>query len=102
LTANHSLEHVAAANFGGGDVGVIRVLQDHWLRVLQPGGIISIVLPDQAYVEVLDIDRDHKHAWSHVDFRHRVLDHTAEMADVVEYDTFNNHFSFNVVLRKKD
>ena len=62
-----------------------------------------MIVPDNAWFDVLKSDRDHAFAWSHLDFRPRVLDPFLQRgaADLVEYDTLDNHFSFNVVLRRK-
>lgn len=101
LTGNHSLEHIPASQYGGGDSGIVQVLANHWLRVLRPGGIMALVIPDQAHIDVMAVDKDHKHAWSHGDFQQRVLNHVMHLCDMVEFNTFNNNFSFNVVVRKK-
>ncbi|HXB28151.1 MAG TPA: hypothetical protein VNV25_25700 [Gemmatimonadaceae bacterium] len=95
--SNHSLEHMAAP----GDGGIVEVLCG-WLRLLRPGGILAMIVPDNAHFDVMASDKDHRHAWSHDDFRPRVLDHVLARGgvDLIEYDTLDNHFSFDVVLRK--
>lgn len=97
INSNHSLEHIGGTN----DKGVINILRNEWLRVLKKNGIIAIVMPDQTYVDVLKCDPDHKHAWSHNDFYDRVLQYLLDICEVIEYNTFKNNFSFNIVLRKK-
>lgn len=93
ILANHVVEHLP------GDVGGI--LRHHWLRVLEPGGVIAVVLPDQHYVDVLAIDRDHKHAWTAPEFRSQVLEPLQDLAEIVEFDTLNNRFSYQAVMRKR-
>lgn len=98
INSNHSLEHMHV----DGDAGIGRVL-DGWVRLLRPGGVLAMIVPDNAWFDVLKSDRDHAFAWSHEDFRPRVLDPLMRRGavDLVEYDTLDNHFSFNVVLRRK-
>ena len=98
ICSNHSLEHMPSTN---GDAGVVDVLRNEWLRILRKDGILSILIPDQAFMDVLAVDKDHKHAWSHIDFKDRILDPIRDLTDLVEYNTLNNNFSINAVLRKK-
>lgn len=102
LSSNHSLEHFGAERHGGGDGGVVKMLAD-WVSILRVGGTLAMIVPDNDHFDVMKSDKDHKHAWGHSDFRRRVLDQAVAVsnAEVVEYDTLNNHFSFNVVLRRK-
>lgn len=97
IASNHSLEHMPVGN----DDGVVRLLEG-WLALLRRGGILAMVVPDNAYFDVMASDKDHKHAWSHSDFRPRVLDEVIRRtsAEVLEFDTFQNEFSFNVLLRR--
>ena len=46
-------------------------------------------------------DPSHVHAWSAEEFHRNVLTQIMSLVDIVEYDTFSNHFSFNLVLRKR-
>lgn len=130
VASNHSLEHIDTSKhifstaslsreiwlgdtekgkYGGvyeqymaeTDAVIVKVLREHWIRVLRPGGILAMVVPDHAYVNVFDADKDHKHAWMHFDFNKRILAYLSDLIDVVEYDTLKNNFSINVVLRKK-
>lgn len=97
VASNHSLEHMAVP----GDDGAADLLA-RWIRKLRGGGLLALVLPDNDHFDVLASDRDHKHAWGHSDFRRRVLDRALELggARLLEYDTLDNHFSFNALLEK--
>ena len=92
------------------DAGVVRMLREEWVRVLrrpivrhrpEPGGLLALCVPDAAYFNVFDADADHKHSWSHDDFRLRVLDHLLDLVEVLEWDTLQNKYSFNIVMRRK-
>jgi SAM-dependent methyltransferase len=92
ILANHVMEH-----FEGDLVQVLR----GWHRVLKPGGVAAVVLPDQQYNDVMKMDSDHKQAWKASDFRIQVLGPLKDLFEILEFDTFKNRFSFNAVLRKK-
>jgi methyltransferase family protein len=92
VLANHVVEHLP------GDVPAI--LRD-WVRVLKQGGVLAVVLPDQTYVDVLAIDKDHKQAWTAQQFREQVLVPLGDVVDVLSFDTFKNNFSFDAVMRKR-
>jgi hypothetical protein len=94
ISSNHSLEHM------GDDIVELLV---RWIGRLRHNGILALVVPDNAHFDVLASDRDHKHAWSAASFKRDVLARILTRCEVelVEFDTFNNnHFSFNIVLRK--
>jgi hypothetical protein len=98
VMSNHSLEHIPAP----GDAGIAGVLAG-WLALLRPGGVLAMIVPDNDHFDVMASDRDHKHAWGAKDFGARVLEplRTSCAPELVEYDTLRNHFSFNVVLRRR-
>lgn len=109
IASNHSLEHMPARAESGaiGDAGIVQCLR-RWLQLLRPGGLLAMIIPDNAHFDVMKSDPDHKHAWSHTDFVPRVLDPLGNSCvkngmpmEVVEYDTLDNHFSFNVLLRRR-
>lgn len=97
VASNHSLEHMP-----GDDGAIVNMLRNEWLRVLRPGGVLAMCVPDNDHFDVMASDKDHKNAWGARDFRPRVLDRVLAGGGVelIEYDTLDNHFSFNVVLRK--
>lgn len=97
VSSNHSIEHMP-----GKDNDIVNMLCNEWLRVLRPGGILAMIIPDNDAFDVLASDKDHKNAWGHSDFKQRVLNKVIERtgAELVEYNSFDNHFSFNVVLAK--
>lgn len=92
VLANHVVEHLE------GDV--VEHLRD-WIRVLKPTGMLAIVLPDQAYNDVLKMDPSHLHAWTAQQFYAEVISKLINITDIVEFDTFKNNFSYNAVLRKR-
>ena len=95
--SNHSLEHIDVR----GDAGIVTVLED-WFALLRSGGVLAMIIPDNAHFDVMASDKNHYHAWSHEDFRSRVLDEMIRRtgAELVDFNTLQNHFSFDVVLRK--
>lgn len=99
IASNHSLEHMPEL----GDKQIVAMLE-RWFTLLRVGGVMVFVIPDNAYFDVLASDRDHKHAWSHDDFKPRVLEplltNLGSKLQLVEYDTLHNHFSFDLVLRR--
>jgi hypothetical protein len=96
IASNHSLEHMP-----GNDIQIVDILAS-WMCLLRHGGVLAMVIPDNAHFPVLQSDPDHKNAWSHIDFRPRVLNPLFARGgvEIVEYDTLDNHYSFQVVLRK--
>lgn len=98
IGSNHSLEHMPV----DGDGGTVELLKT-WVGLLRQGGVIALIVPDNWYWDVKASDADHKHAWSHIDFRGRVLDRAVAEAncELVEYDTLKNNFAFNAVIRKR-
>lgn len=94
INSNHSLEHMP---------GDIVELLLRWTSRLRPNGILAMVLPDNAHFDVMASDKDHKNAWSATDFKPRVLGPLLARSslELLEYDTLQNHFSFDVVLRKR-
>ena len=96
INSCHSLEHMPV----DGDVGTVALL-GQWARLLRPGGVMALVIPDNDHFDVMACDKDHRHAWGAKDFRGRVLDPLLSAGGLTldEYDTFQNHHSFNVVLR---
>ena len=98
ISSNHSLEHMAAS----GDDGIVSLLHG-WLALLRQGGILAMIVPDNDHFDVMKSDKDHRHAWGARDFRPRVLDKllAQNTSELLDYNTLQNHFSFDVVLRKR-
>ena len=92
VIANHVAEHMQ------GDFA--EVLDKHWLRVLEIGGYLALVIPDHQWHDVFQMDSSHVHGWTPATFGQQVLVKLLHKIDVVEIDTFRNHWSFNVVLRR--
>ena len=105
IVMNHSLEHVE------GDVA--NFINNDWFRILKPNGILAIIVPDGQYNSVYQMDKDHKHCWiprrnskipefwKYQIFEDEVLDKVKEKYCVYEFDTLDNGFSFDCVLRKR-
>ena len=114
----HLIEHLSCLRLRGDETAEEKIrlacpgreigdiLRYHWLRVLKPGGYIASIIPDnKAAVDggshVFYQDPSHAHAWSANEFRQNVLSQIISLVDVIEYDSFSNFFSFNLVLRKR-
>jgi hypothetical protein len=96
ISSNHSLEHMP------GNDATIRETLCRWIGLLRQGGVLAMIIPDNAAFDVMGSDRDHKNAWSNSDFRSRVLDDVLAKtgATLVDFHTLRNNFSFDVVLRR--
>lgn len=104
LKDNEPAEEKIRLACSGREIGDI--LRYHWLRVLKPGGYLASIIPDnKAAVDggshVFHQDPSHQHAWSAEEFRQIVLSQVLSLVDVIEYNTFDNHFSLNLVLQKR-
>jgi SAM-dependent methyltransferase len=88
LSCLHGLEHLENTVF---------VLKE-WIRIVQEGGILALILPDAEFVK--HGDKGHKVGYSADEFRD-LLYGFEDFVYVEEIDTLDNGFSFNVVLRKK-
>jgi len=92
IVANHVLEHTK------GDP--VELLTE-WVRILSPGGVIALVIPDNNWFDVMKCDPDHQHAWTSLEFLNiaervpgvEVVEHTGEIQP--------NYHSFATILRKK-
>ena len=118
VIANHIWEHLACnkialdatpqqrLSLGCTGRETIDVLRNHWIRIVRPGGYVCIVVPDEKYAResndsVLKMDRTHKHAPDSETFMEDILNPLLDIVEVVEYDTLQNKFSFNALLRKR-
>jgi hypothetical protein len=83
-------------------------LRGNCIRVVRPTGYIGLIIPDETKsltlwnTSTLELDKSHQHAWTADGFFHDVLVPLTDEVDILEYDTFDNNFSINVVLRKKE
>ena len=89
LVSHHSLEHME---------NTLETLQE-WIRIIKPGGALIIVMPDNGFISTGD--KGHKNEYSAENFRLLILDKLLNLVTVEKYDTLQNNFSFNCLLRKK-
>lgn len=91
IISNHSLEHME---------NTLDTMIE-WLRVLKPGGLMAIVMPNRKYGPFGD--PSHKHEYTPEEFYNDILIHLMiqGLIRLREYDTFDNNFSFDCVLEKK-
>ena len=92
ILSNHSIEHMDA-----------KKAFNEWLRVLKPGGIIALVTPDGSYGPVPDLD-GHVREYSPAEFLDEILNPLIAEGKItiLEMDTFRNHFSWNLVVKKRE
>ena len=120
VVSNHVLEHGNCNKLKGDEtteqkiaIGcdgseLIELFRKHWLRVLVKGGYLVAIFPEEgaarkANHSVFHQDKQHRHAIYANKFLDKVLIPLRDSGEVeiVEYDTFRNNFSCNMVLRKK-
>jgi len=89
LVSHHSLEHMEDTDW---------TLRE-WIRVVKPGGVLAIVMPDAKYPTA---DKGHKCEWRAEDFKREILDPLVEegLVEIFSYNSFLNFFSFDCVLVK--
>lgn len=85
---------------------VVDVFDEHWLRVVKKGGYVCGIIPDEQYARevnssTLFYDETHQHRLDPNSFRSNILERLKTPVEILEFDTFQNNFSFNFVLRKK-
>jgi predicted SAM-dependent methyltransferase len=119
FVSNHLVEHLPCDSLSSdasqaqrmqlGCTGkeIAPVISENWIRLVQPGGYICLVFPDESAAQsggssVFLQDPSHQHGWTADTFFHNVLVPLTPEVDILEYDTFKNNFSVNCVLRKKD
>jgi len=90
VIANHSIEHL------GDPAACLR----EWWRLLMPDGYICIITPDMAYNLRGKIDSTHICEFSSHEFFRMVESLELPNAQWVAFNTLNNDFSFDAVLRK--
>lgn len=86
IVSHHSLEHMN---------NLVSTLKE-WVRILKKGGKIAIVVPDKKFGPFLD--HGHVSECTPEEFRN-ILVHIPNIK-LLEIDTFNNGFSFNILLEK--
>jgi glycosyltransferase involved in cell wall biosynthesis/SAM-dependent methyltransferase len=89
VIARHNLEHY---------VDLIKALQE-WHRVLKPGGLLGIIVPDERYVDTIRLDPTHKHVFTPSSLQ-RILD-LMNCFDIIHLDTLLYHWSFVCVAQKR-
>jgi hypothetical protein len=89
LLANHVLEHLEQP---------IHLILTHWLAKMKQRGIIAMIMPDGKFNNVMAMDNTHRHETRSDTFG--VLYLRTSHLEIIEYDTLNNDFSFNVVIQK--
>lgn len=118
VISNHLVEHLRCSQvplgmdqqerrrIGCQGMEVIKVIRDHWIRVVRPGGYIVAIVPDDQYARdvgssVLDYDQTHQHAWGATEFYDNIIEYLLDYVEVIEFDSLRNNFSFDFILRKK-
>lgn len=88
VIARHNLEHYQ---------DTIKALLE-WHRVLNVGGMLCIVLPDDTEVDATHVDPTHKHVFTQESFR-RLIE-VLDGSEVIKIEVCVPHWSFLSVLKK--
>lgn len=89
IVCNHGFEHLDNS---------LETMRE-WLRVIKPGGSIAMVIPDGGFGS--PDDPSHKSNYSAKEFYDNILDPLKDEIDVLQFDTLQNFFSFNVWVKKR-
>ena len=119
VIGNHIGEHIACIRLRGNEtahekfqlacpgVEVVKVMKEEWIRVVRPGGYIAMVIPDDNHARlagssVFMADSEHQHAWTAKAFHDNILRPliSQNLISLEEFDTLDNHFSFNFLAKK--
>ena len=96
ILSHHTLEHIPE------DPDIVI---KEWLRVLKLGGLIAITLPDDRYFKHENRSDISKYDWAYHEFTPTLfksyLDKISDKAELLLFDTHENCFDFDVLLRKK-
>jgi len=93
ILANHVMEHLERP---------YEALQ-FMAEITKQDGIIALIIPDHGKWDTMMHDKTHKHCWSADEFKEQFLNENSlkEMGlELLEFNTLDNNFSFDVVLRK--
>ena len=88
VVQRHNLEHYQDP---------VKALQE-WLRVIKPGGIIGMVVPDDESCDTIHLDTTHKHVYTQSSL-HRLLE-LLPSVKVVHLEPLLYHWSFVCVAQK--
>lgn len=85
---------------------LIDIIRGPWHRILRAGGYVAMIIPDEDMFLAgggtsLGIDPTHNHAYGASTFKARILSKLIDLFDIVQYDTLDNGFSFDTILKKK-
>ena len=85
---------------------LIRIFDEHWLRVIKTGGFLALIMPDERPARkvnssTLYYDQSHNHFFFPETFKSNILDKLKTPVEIIKFDTLRNNFSFDVVLQKK-
>lgn len=89
IIARHNLEHYQ---------DIIKTLLE-WRRVLKVGGVLCVVLPDDAELDTIHLDPTHNHVFTQDSFR-RLIE-TIGGFEITKNEVCIPHWSFVSILRKR-
>ncbi len=90
LVQRHNLEHYQ---------DIIKTLQE-WKRVVKPGGILGMVIPDDECCNTIQLDPTHLHVFTRSSFK-RLVDLIGGL-EIMHIDVLLKEWSFVCVLQKTD
>lgn len=106
IVASSALQKITCAASARCDNGDARTILKRWITLLRPGGVLIAALMDENFSAKngRDLkDTGWTHTWSPRTFESRILRPIAEEhLETLEFDTFKNGMSFNVVLQRNE
>ncbi len=90
LVQRHNLEHYQ---------DIVKTLQE-WKRVVKPGGILGMVIPDDEFCNTIQLDPTHLHVFTQSSFR-RLIDLIGGL-EILHMDVLLKDWSFVSILQKTE
>ena len=90
LVQRHNLEHYQ---------DIVKTLQE-WKRVVKPGGILGMVIPDDEFCNTIQLDPTHLHVFTQSSFR-RLIDLIGGL-EILHMDVLLKEWSFVCILQKTE
>lgn len=97
IISNHTIEHIPET---------ADIILNEWCRVLKPGGLIAITIPDKRYFKHENRPDISKYDWAYNEMSPEefkvYLDNVSDKLELLLFNNNDNGFDIDALLRKKE